>query len=167
MKLELEINNRTVETEFSYADGAAQLTYDGQTYRAEVSQPEPGLYTVLLDNRVYRCAIVGLPGGATEIVVNNTRRIPIVVRDRKRMRGGLGSSADASGQAVLTAPMPGKIVRVMVKTGDEVTANQGVLVVEAMKMQNEVQSPKDGKVIEVKVVEGQTVNAGETMVVIE
>ena len=63
--------------------------------------------------------------------------------------------------------MPGKIVRVLVSVGDEVAANQGVLIVEAMKMQNEVLSPKAGKVSEIRVAEGQTVNASETLAVIE
>jgi biotin carboxyl carrier protein len=63
--------------------------------------------------------------------------------------------------------MPGKVVRVLVSAGDEVAANQGVLIVEAMKMQNEVLSPKAGKVADIRVTEGQTVNAGETLAVIE
>jgi biotin carboxyl carrier protein len=63
--------------------------------------------------------------------------------------------------------MPGKVVRVLLNAGDEVAARQGVLVVEAMKMQNEVQSPKAGKIAEIKVSEGQTVNAGDVMAVIE
>jgi biotin carboxyl carrier protein len=63
--------------------------------------------------------------------------------------------------------MPGKIVRVLVSVGDEVAANQGVLIVEAMKMQNEVLAPKAGKVTEIRVVEGQTVNASETLAIIE
>ena len=63
--------------------------------------------------------------------------------------------------------MPGKVVRVLLNAGDEVAARQGVLVVEAMKMQNEVQSPKAGKISEIKVSEGQTVNAGDVLAVIE
>ena len=63
--------------------------------------------------------------------------------------------------------MPGKVVRILKAVGDEVESGQGVLVVEAMKMQNEVQSPKHGRVAELRVSEGQTVNAGEVMAVIE
>jgi biotin carboxyl carrier protein len=63
--------------------------------------------------------------------------------------------------------MPGKVVRVLLNAGDEVASRQGVLVVEAMKMQNEVQSPKTGKIAEIKVSEGQTVNAGDVLAVIE
>jgi biotin carboxyl carrier protein len=63
--------------------------------------------------------------------------------------------------------MPCKVVRALLNAGDEVAARQGVLVVEAMKMQNEVQSPKAGKIAEIKVSEGQTVNAGDVLAVIE
>lgn len=166
MKLELEIEGQVIEAEFAATDGNAQLTLGEQTHTAEISQPEPGFYVVQLNNRVYRCALDKQPTGETEIVVNGTR-IPVKVRDKKRLRGNAGAGAAAGGKATLISPMPGKIVRVLVSVGDEVAANQGVLVVEAMKMQNEVQSPKAGKVTEIRVTEGQTVNAGEKLAVIE
>jgi biotin carboxyl carrier protein len=166
LKLQLEIDGRSIDAEFTAANGAARFVHDGQIHEAQVSQPEPGLFTVLLDNRVYACALDRLPGGATEAVVNG-KRIPVAARDKKHMRGNQGFAAGGGGRATLVAPMPGKVVRVMCQVGDEVAASQGLLVVEAMKMQNEVQSPKAGKVAEVNVAEGQTVNAGETLAVIE
>ena len=89
------------------------------------------------------------------------------------MRHGLGRrSRDAGGskgtgpQRVL-APMPGKVVRVLVKAGDEVTARQGLVVVEAMKMENELRSARQGRVRDVLVVEGQSVEAGTALIVVE
>ncbi len=166
MKIELEIDGQMVEAEFTATNGSAQLTFGGATREAQVSEPEPGIFTVIINNRVYACALEENAGGSTEVVVNG-RRIPVAVRDKKRLRGHAGAGAGASGQIKLSSPMPGKVVRVLLNTGDEVAAHQGVLVVEAMKMQNEVQSPKAGKVAEIKVAEGQTVNAGETLAVIE
>jgi biotin carboxyl carrier protein len=99
-------------------------------------------------------------------VVVNGKRIPVAARDKKHLRGQAGAAA-ASGQVKLLAPMPGKVVCVLLSAGDEVAARQGVLVVEAMKMQNEVQSPKAGKIAEIKISEGQTVNAGDVLAVIE
>lgn len=166
MKLELEIDGQMIEAEFVFADNAAQLTLGGETHAAQVSEPEPGLFTVIINNRVYRCAIEKTPSGDAEVIVN-CKRISVAVRDKKHLRGQSGAGAGASGRVNLTSPMPGKVVRVLLNAGDEVAAHQGVLVVEAMKMQNEVQSPKAGKVAEIKVAEGQTVNTGEVLAVIE
>jgi biotin carboxyl carrier protein len=166
MKLELEIDGQLMEVEFSLINGSAQLTHDGKTYEAAVSEPEPGLFVIVINHRVYRCLPEKTPGGETQVVVNG-HRIPIVVRDKKRRRGNLGGAGGDDGRITLSSPMPGKIVRIMLNAGDEVAINQGVLVVEAMKMQNEVQSPKAGKVAEIRVSEGQTINAGETLAVIE
>jgi biotin carboxyl carrier protein len=167
VKLELDIYGKPLAVEFNFADGLAQLKHADRTYDAQVSEPEPGMFVVLFGDRVYRCALE--PGGA-EIIVSHgmgQQRIPVVLRDRKHLRGSAGGGAGATGKANLTSPMPGKVVRVLVSAGDEVAANQGVLIVEAMKMQNEVLSPKAGKVAEIRVIEGQTVNAGETLAVIE
>ncbi len=166
MKIELEIDGQVIEAEFTATNGSAQLAFGGATREAQVSEPEPGVFTVIINNRVYACALEQAPSGSTEVIVNG-KRIPVAVRDKKRLRGRAGEGADASGQVKLSSPMPGKVVRVLLSAGDEVAAHQGVLVVEAMKMQNEVQSPKAGKVAEIKVAEGQTVNAGETLAVIE
>jgi biotin carboxyl carrier protein len=166
LKLELEIDGQTIAAEFSTDNGSAQLKLGEQTHEASVSQPEPGFYIVQLNNRVYRCTLDKSPGGEPEVIVNG-QRVSITVRDKKRLRGSASGGAGATGKISLTSPMPGKIVRVMLNAGDEVAANQGVLIVEAMKMQNEVLSPKTGKVAELRVIEGQTVNAGETLAVIE
>ena len=163
MKLELDIDGKAFAVEFNFTDGTAQLRHADQVYEAQVSEPEPGLFVVLLNGHVYRCA---LESGGAEVIVND-QRLPVAVRDKKHLRGSSGGGASATGKASLTSPMPGKIVRVLVSVGDEVAANQGVLIVEAMKMQNEVLSPKAGKVAEIRVAEGQTVNASETLAVIE
>lgn len=165
MKLTIEISGQTHEAKFTREGTAAQLALGEQIHQAALSQPEAGLYTVVLNDAVYRCWLDVLPNGQTEVVVNG-QRFPVAVRDKKQ-RQASGSGAAAGGKAVLAAPMPGKVVRVMCAVGDEVEANQGLLVVEAMKMQNEVQSPKAGKITELRVAEGQTVNAGETMITVE
>jgi biotin carboxyl carrier protein len=166
MKIELEIDGQMIDAEFTLTGGAARLSFGGATREAQVSEPEPGIFTIIINGRVYRCALEESPSGAVEVIVNG-KRIAVAARDKKHLRGQDARHAGASGQVKLTAPMPGKVVRVLLKAGDEVAARQGVMVVEAMKMQNEVQSPKAGKVVEIKVAEGQTVNAGEALAVIE
>lgn len=165
MKLVIEIAGQTHDIEFTQQNGTAQLIQGSTNHTAQVSQPEPGLFTIVLHNRVYRCLLDTQPDGRTEAIVNG-QRFPVSVRDKKHLRGIAGNAA-AGGKATLTAPMPGKVVRVFCTVGDEVAAEQGLLVVEAMKMQNEVLAPKAGKVIEVRVREGQTVNAGEVLAIVE
>jgi biotin carboxyl carrier protein len=165
VKLVITLGEQKLTTEFTVANGTAKLTHDQQTHEAQISQPEPGIFTVILNQRVFRCVLDELPNGQREVVVNG-QRFPVAVHDKKRRRGNV-DAAMASGKAVLVAPMPGKVVRVLCAAGDEVAAQQGVLVVEAMKMQNEVQTPKAGKVVELRVSAGQTVNAGEVLAVVE
>lgn len=166
MKLAIESAGQTLEIEFTAAnDGTVQLKHGEQVHTAQVSQPEPGLFTVTLNHRIYRCLLDQQPDGRTEVIVNG-QRFPVAVRDKKHRRGNAGDAV-ASGKATLVAPMPGKVARVLCAVGDEIVANQGVLVVEAMKMQNEVQAPKAGKVVEIRVSEGQTVNAGEVLAIVE
>lgn len=93
------------------------------------------------------------------------------------LKGGLGRrSRDANGQGPsgaegkpqrVTAPMPGKVLRVLVKAGDEVKARQGLVVIEAMKMENELRAARDGRVREMLVSEGQSVDAGTPLVIVE
>ncbi len=94
------------------------------------------------------------------------RTVPVVVNGRTRRRG---TTADAGREGLqpVVAPMPSSVVRVLVKPGDAVTARQGLVVVEAMKMENELAAARDGHVKEVSVTEGQLVEAGRLLVVID
>ena len=87
--------------------------------------------------------------------------------DPKRLRGAGAAAGHEAGRAQVHAPMPGKVVRVLVEEGQEVEAGAGLVVVEAMKMQNELKSPKAGTVIELHARVGATVNAGEVLAVVE
>ncbi|MEO7133498.1 MAG: biotin/lipoyl-containing protein [Vicinamibacterales bacterium] len=78
-----------------------------------------------------------------------------------------GTGAAGSGPQRVTSPMPGKVVRILVKPGDEVKARQGVAVVEAMKMENELRAARDGRVREVSVAEGQSVDAGTLLLIVD
>jgi biotin carboxyl carrier protein len=114
---------------------------------AFASRPAPGDFDVHLDGRTISLQI--RPAGSFG-------------RQKKDGPGGSGSGP----QRVL-APMPGKVVRVLVKPGDEVKARQGLVVVEAMKMENELRAARDGRVRDIAVAEGQSVDAGAVLLVVE
>jgi biotin carboxyl carrier protein len=89
------------------------------------------------------------------------------VQDPRSLRTRRAVGGAETGPQKLKAPMPGKIVRILVNENDEVKAGQGIVVMEAMKMQNEMKSPKDGRVQKILTAEGSIVNAGDTLAIIE
>ena len=107
------------------------------------------------------------PGVGGGLVVQTAgEEFPVEVLDPRAWRGKHSGVLEAEGRRQILAPMPGKVVRVLVKQGDAVEAGQGLVVVEAMKMQNEIRSPKSGKIERLSVTEGQAVNAGEVLAVV-
>jgi biotin carboxyl carrier protein len=89
------------------------------------------------------------------------------IRDPRSLRSRRAEGESADGIKKIVAPMPGKVVRILARAGTEVQAGQGVIVVEAMKMQNELKSPKQGLVQKVEVAEGAAVNAGDVLMIVE
>ena len=120
-----------------------------------------GTWSILIDGRSYAVAILA----AGEISVNG-RLFHVEVFDPRELRGRR-SAANSSGPQSVTAPMPGRVIRVLVDPGQEVAAEEGLIVVEAMKMQNEMKAPRAGRVAAVKTLAGATVSAGDILLVIE
>jgi len=102
----------------------------------------------------------------THYWVKNSR-FAVEIRDPRSLRSRKAAAATGEGPQRLLAPMPGKVVRIILPAGSAVEAGQGVLVVEAMKMQNELKSPKKGTVKQVMVAEGASVTAGEVLAIVE
>lgn len=125
---------------------------------------EPGVFWFNWQNRSIELLVT--PNGEGYNVSVGNRRFSVEVEDERAVLRKI-SHASQDGEVELRAPMPGKVVRVLVEQGAEVQANHGVLVMEAMKMQNEIKSPKDGKVKRLGVTSGAAVNAGDILAVIE
>ena len=117
--------------------------------------------------RSHEIAIQVLPGGVRLVSVDGRTVTVSLVDARARLaRGRAGGSGQESGRTAVTAPMPGRVVKVLVAPGDTVAARQGLVVVEAMKMENELRAPRAGRVAEVRVAEGAAVEAGTALVVL-
>jgi biotin carboxyl carrier protein len=164
MKLDLTVNGEEDRIEFLDAPPAFRFRLDDGVERsASVEVPEPCVYSILLDGRSYDARVEETPGGM--VVVIDGFRFEIDVRDPRRFRrSGVGRGGE--GIQTIVAPMPGKVVRVLVAPGDSVEAGQGLMVVEAMKMQNEMKAARAGSVISVSAREGDTVTAGEVLATI-
>jgi biotin carboxyl carrier protein len=157
MKLDLTIDGR--EERIEIVNGRFRLG-GGREREASVEMPQPGVYSILLDGHSYQARV------EEGVITVNGFRYEIEVRDPRRWsrkaRGGAHSGAQN-----IKAPMPGKVVRVLVAVGDAVEAGQGVVVVEAMKMQNELKAPRAGTVIAMAARISATVTAGEILATIE
>jgi biotin carboxyl carrier protein len=164
MKLLLTIDGADERIEILGSAPACRFRLgDGPELTADVNMPEPGVYSILIGGRSYEARVEETPSAL--VVVLDGQRFEIDVRDPRRFTRKRGR-AGADGIQTIAAPMPGKIVRVLAAIGEEVAAGQGLLVVEAMKMQNEMKAPRAGKVLSLSAREGATVSAGEILATI-
>jgi biotin carboxyl carrier protein len=136
---------------------------DGRSVVADAAKILPGVYSILLGGRSLEVTVEETTDGL--LLRTAGREFHVEIADPRAWRRGRGGSIELAGRQQVAAPMPGKIVRVLVAQGQQVEAGQGLLVIEAMKMQNEIRSPKSGT-IERLAREGQTVNAGEILAVV-
>lgn len=168
MKLTAEIAGEQCQLQIRRDKGQVMAEVNGRHYEVEVREPEPGVYLLLAGGDVYECRVdQNASGRGASEVHTGGHTYSTTLTDPKRLRGAQGSGADAEGRAEIVAPMPGKVVRVLVEVGAQVEAGDGIVVVEAMKMQNELKSPKTGIVIELRAAPGSTVNGGDVLAVIE
>ena len=164
MKLEIELAGRKRLVELSCDGARLHARLDGKPVEADAVEISPGVYSILLDGQAFEVRVAPSPDGLRIHVAG--REFAARVADPRAWRGKHGYALEAEGRQQVAAPMPGKVVRVLVKQGDAVEAGQALLVVEAMKMQNEVKSPKTGTVEKLHVAEGQAVNAGEVLAIV-
>jgi biotin carboxyl carrier protein len=171
MTFEIEVNGRTRTVTIERADaGRFRVSVDGTTRVVDAWRVGEFGISLLFPGDSHAGTTIDLaPGTAPGEVLANLagRTIPIVVNGRRSGRGGAEGGGAADGEQTVAAPMPGRVVRVLVARGEAVEARQPVVVVEAMKMENELRSPKAGRVKDVAVEAGTSVEAGRALVVIE
>jgi biotin carboxyl carrier protein len=167
MKYQLHIDGRPLSVElFRPVENSSQLiaTIDGRELAADVVEIAPGTYSILIGGRSFEVRLEKAGNGLRASA--GDREFHIEINDPRSWRRGRAEGIEREGHQQILAPMPGKVVRVLVALGEQVKAGQGLLVVEAMKMQNEVRSPKTGTVEQLSAKEGQAVNAGEILAVV-
>ncbi|HVB99508.1 MAG TPA: biotin/lipoyl-containing protein [Candidatus Dormibacteraeota bacterium] len=163
MKRNVRIEGKNHSVEAERRAGGWDFRIDGKPIDADAAEISPGLFSILLEGKSFLARVVS--GGARLEIEVGSRRMIAEVSDPRRSRRSRGELEREGHQRIL-APMPGKILRVLVGKGSPVEAGQAILVIEAMKMQNEVRSPKAGTLERLLVSEAQAVGAGELLAVV-
>ncbi|MGB8523261.1 MAG: biotin/lipoyl-containing protein [Candidatus Acidiferrales bacterium] len=165
MKCEIELDGKLRSVEMIHTGERARWTIDGRALDADAVEVSSGIYSILIGGKSFEARVESKSGSDLSVTVAGLE-FNIAIRNPRKWNRNREAGAEAEGRQQVTAPMPGKIVLVLVKNGDTVDAGQGIVVVEAMKMQNEIRSPKSGTVERILVVAGQTVNAGDAVAII-
>jgi biotin carboxyl carrier protein len=164
MKFDVRIGTltRQIEIQRTGAHQFAVVPDDGA--QIDAVEVVPNTYSILVNGHAFEATVI--PAREGVLVRCAGREFHAIVSDPRAWRGSRGALFGAEGKQQVTAPMPGKVVRVLVSAGDTVVANQGLVVVEAMKMQNEIRAPKAGTIDRIFISEGQAVAAGDALVTI-
>jgi biotin carboxyl carrier protein len=164
MLYDVTIDGKRYKLELNRGDGRWSCRLDGRDLEVDAVLARPDVLSLRIGNKAYEVK--------SERVANDlhlwvgSARFAAELRDPRSLRG-LTHAGDDRGPRKIIAPMPGKVVRLLVREGDDVEVGAGIAVVEAMKMQNEIKSPKKGAVQKILVSEAATVNAGEVLAIVE
>jgi len=164
MTYDVTIEGKNYRLELNYSEGRWECRLDGRAMQIDAVLARRDVLSLIIDGRAYE---IKRERTATDLHLwVGSVRYAAQLRDRRSLRSR-ASADDEKGPRKLMAPMPGKIVRVLVEENAEVDAGQGLLVVEAMKMQSEIKSPKKGVVRKMVATEGASVSAGDVLAVVE
>ena len=168
MKLKAVVGEHEEELLLKLEEGRVRAQVGDRVYVLDVRETGPDSFLFFLNTNVHECHVDqrATDKNTFDVTVHGGSYAVTIV-DPKRLRSGQNSDRHQHGAAEILAPMPGKVVRVHLEAGATVEKGAGVVVVEAMKMQNEMKSPRDGVLVSINVKPGDTVNAGDVLAVIE
>jgi biotin carboxyl carrier protein len=164
VKLKAVVNEREIDLIIDNSGEVVSVEIDGRRYEVRVHNSDDTSYLLIHGSRVYDCRVEPVPQsrGSFNVALKNQRHAVTVI-DPRRLRTDENSDRHHHGPTEIAAQMPGKVVRVLVEVGAQVEKGSGIVIVEAMKMQNELKSPRAGVVAAINVKPGVTVNAGEIL----
>jgi biotin carboxyl carrier protein len=166
MTYEVIVDGKTHRLELTRGETTWLCKVDDQMIEVDAALTARDVLSLLVGGDAFEVKRELSLQGQLHLVIGSAR-YAVDVQDPRALRTRRAAGGAEAGPQKITAPMPGKIVRVIVAVGSEVKAGQGVIVMEAMKMQNELKSPKDGRVQKILTSEGSTVNPGDTLAIIQ
>ena len=156
LRYEITIDGTTRVVDVAHAkDGSFTVAFDGATHVVDLLKPTPEAYQLLIDGESWEAGCVPTKDGYLVDIMGVATDVEVVDPRRRALKLGAGAAHGS-----LSAAMPGRVVRLLAAVGDTVRKGQPILVLEAMKMENEIKSPVDGTLAELHVSEGQAVEAG-------
>ena len=165
--MEIRVGNRIAEVELiSKVGNCVRMSIDGKVLDLDVMMAENGVCSILMDGVSYNAELIRAEGGKSYTVNTAFASLPVEILDAKAKLLSARRKEGERQEDRIVALMPGKVVRVMVAEGDRLAAGDTVLVVEAMKMQNEITADADGTVKAVNVEAGQNVKVKESLVIL-
>ena len=168
MQYEVEIGGRRRQVVVTRAGDGFAVSVDGRTRPVDVARIDAHTLSLVVDGVwSHEVSVATDPVSGQLMVHVGATPIAVTLNGRRRWGRKAEGAGAGSGPQRLVAPMPGKVVRVLVTAGDRVTARQPVVVVEAMKMENELRASREGTVAEIHVREGMSVDAGALLLVIQ
>ena len=165
MNYEVRINEKVFRLELDHSEGKWHCKLNGIPLSIDAVLTRPNVLSILLDGNSYEVKRE-FTSNDLHLWVGSSRYF-VEVSDLRSFRNRKSGTAANQGLQKLSAAMPGKVVRILLQEGAQVEAGQGILVVEAMKMQNEIKSPKAGTIQRIMVTTGDPVNAGDTVAIVE
>lgn len=168
-KTEININDRTAEVELLWREGnQVKVSVDGEVYDLDLAKVGDGIYSALLNGKSYNIEMVNTQS-KRHYTVNtfyNSYDVEVIDPQARYLKNRSGAGQEASGDTIVS-PMPGKVMKIMVKEGDEVEAGQTVMTISAMKMESEFKAPRNANVKKINVAEGDVVDGNQVMMVFE
>jgi biotin carboxyl carrier protein len=162
---EVKVADKTHRVELLKSADGWRCNLDGTDLSIDAISTQQGVLSILIDGKSYEVK-QEIAGAESNIVVRGLR-FPAQVLDPRSLRSRRGADSGGEGPKKIIAPMPGKVVRILAPVGSSVEQGQGVIVIEAMKMQNELKSPKKGTVKKLNITEGSAVEAGQPLAEVE
>ena len=166
MKVQAEIGDQKHDVEIRREAGKLFASVDGRAYELEISEPEQGVYLFKHEGKVFEASISPAVNQSTHVRIGSSE-FDVRLIDPKRLRSASTAGEHGDGIAEIKTAMPGKVISVLVEAGANVEKGDGIIIVEAMKMQNELKAPKSGIVKDIRVTEGATVAASDVLATIE
>jgi biotin carboxyl carrier protein len=169
LALEVEVDGKICHIAIERKGDSYLAHIDGRSVPVDLCEPMPGVLSLLITKgdkqRSYRCTRTLFAEEETIALIGSRHRV--AVTDPRSLRAQRKGPGAGNGKVQIKSSMPGRVARVLVTPGEDVAAQQGIVVVEAMKMQNELKSPRPARVTEVRATAGDKVAAGQVLAVLE